>query len=312
MWADLAAEQYVLDYLFVLELFIMKKVICLIAVLALTAPALAGTITLSAVDNGNGSCNINFSTTGSSIAGIALDVTAVNAITGCAVGNSFFDVLIDLAYDEETGGNGYTYGEGSNPVADPVAAGQLSLPQTSFCISMAGLGGTVNPLATAPTSGTLAVMSDDGTGSSGTITANVIRGGAVDNAGNAMTIAGLPLAFSIADTGGPPCFTMGWTDSDGDVITDAAMVTRYNGLTQAEKDCWCSPCFGSGDGNMDCAISSGDFDMVVNLLTGVFLSPYAGNACGDYNYDGALTSGDFSEVVDLLTGVFNTCTWTCP
>lgn len=176
----------------------MKKLSCLLMVLAMAIPALgAGNIVLTATDNSDGTCTISFVATGAAPVGVGLDVDVLTGGPITAVGgiDSFFDIFLDAAYEMETTTPGsYTYGAGA-PIALQDAAGVDTLPSASFAISMGGLGGAAAPLNPAPMSGTLAVLTA-GDDTTGTIGLNVKRGGIVDVNGEAMT-TNLPLAFTI-------------------------------------------------------------------------------------------------------------------
>ena len=219
----------------------MKKALVILVALALAAPLYAGTITLTATDNEDGTCNIDWSSTGAVVAmGMDIDVTGTppndEPISGVAV-DAWFDIYMDAAYDEEAG-DGYRYGEGT-PIADQDAPGQLVLPQSIFCISMGGLGGETGPLTPAPSSGTI-VMTADGIGfSSGTIVANALRGGVVDDNGAEVTITG----------------DSTWTITSGDCMTalgvdvsNAALYATF--LLAGSPACWCDEfnCAGDADG----------------------------------------------------------------
>jgi hypothetical protein len=243
----------------------MKKLLSLLLVCALSAPLFAGAVNLTSTDNGDGTCTIKMEITDGSVVGIALDV-AVNAgpdLTAVAV-DSFFDIFIDAAYDEETGGDGYTYGEGQpvclvdGPGATDIATAMAG--SRTFAVCAGGLGGAAKPLTAAPAAPTTVdlLVLTGADGAAGTIDLNAIRGGIVCADATAATVTGNPLAWSIS------------------VVT---------------TDCW--GCAGqnlgdaSGDGNINFA------DLVA--LKAAFGSSTGApnyNKCADFDRSGTINFGD--------------------
>jgi len=156
---------------------------------------------------------------------MGLNVDASTDILAVTDINSFFDVFMDAAYDEEAG-DGYEYGEGT-PVANQLAAGQLALPAASICLSMGGLGETVP--ATPPT-GTVNLCDID-LGGAGTVTLaeNGLRGGVVGAAGALttnlpITDAPITIGCTVAadeaawiEIGSPQCWCMNQYQCHGDI-----------------------------------------------------------------------------------------------
>jgi hypothetical protein len=222
----------------------MKKMLLAVAVLLISAPVFAGTISFTATpDPGNGTCTITYTVTEGTANPVAMaldvDVTSGGPIASIDGMDSFFDVFIDSAYDmEQVTPGSYTY-DPESPVGVPSAeqdeAGQLILPSSNFCISMGGLGGLDgNNLASPPATGTVAVLHAN-VDSSGEITLNQLRGGIVDTEGEYMQIAEgiLPLAFEITVI--PPCFpdTPDYADQYAQY-----MLYRAEGI---DPNCWCGP-----------------------------------------------------------------------
>ena len=214
----------------------MKKALVILVALALAAPLYASTITFEETSPGV----IEWTSDVGCVAmGLDVNMTLPGEVTAVAV-DSFFDIYMDVAFDEEDTGDGYTYGEdnGNGPVADQDAAGSIALPQSNFCISMGGLGGEVEPLDAAPTSGTITL---EGSGD-GEVTENSLRGGCIDENGDTMTAVGLPLAISI-DGGEPDCMLEAGID-----VSDPTLYAQY--LEAGSPECWCYPrqCNGDADG----------------------------------------------------------------
>jgi hypothetical protein len=202
----------------------MKKALVIMLAMAFAAPLYA---------------DITFSSTTASqldwvsdtpIVAMGLDVDADGTVDAVAV-DSFFDIYMDAAHDmEETTPGSYTYGAGI-ATAEQDVVGALALPATSFAISMGGLGGTVAPLDTAPTSGSITMTASSG--GTATICANSLRGSVVDNTGAAVTIAG-------------DCATLVLPD-DGCVIADSDRNAAW--VLAGSPDCWCEErqCKGDAD-----------------------------------------------------------------
>ena len=244
----------------------MRKTILALVVLLLTTPLYAGTITFTATDNANGTCTISYdSGTDPAPVAMGLDVDASAALTDFAV-DSFFDIYIDAAFDLA---GAYTYGDGT-PIAEQDEAGEATLPLASFCISMGGLGGDVEPLDPAPTTGTIVLT---GPACTGTITASTLRTGlagtgVVDVEGNAMT-TNLPLPFSIT-LGEETCYI-------GHGQTDEQMW-----IDMGRPRSWCYPrqCNGDAD-NIKEIVPPFDEFWVYNLDVGILVDGYAQVYNGD-------------------------------
>jgi len=261
----------------------MKKLLSLLLVCALSAPLFAGAVTLTAVDNQDGTCTINMEITDGSVVGIALDV-AVNAgadLTAVAV-DSFFDIFIDAAYDMETATPGsYAYGAGQpvclvdGPGATDIATAMAG--SRTFAVCAGGLGGASLPLAAAPAAPTtvalLTLTGDDG--AAGTIDLNAIRGGIVCADATAATVTGVPLA---------------WT------------------ITAGTTDCW--DCAGQalGDSSGDGAVNFIDLgQMKAAFFTSTGAPLY--NKCADFNRDGSV---NFIDLGILKANFFTTVGPVCP
>jgi predicted nucleic-acid-binding Zn-ribbon protein len=223
-----------------------------------------------------------------------------------ATGGSEFQIYLDYAWNEEDSGDGYQLNEG-HPLAkwivEPgVDKGLPTLPAAKVALCMGHLRESESdPDYSGPASDTIAVVQLNAAGDDTAVVLDVDddRGGVV---GSPLT-TNLPIEIS---TGAIECFNEGWTDSGGQVVI-AADVTRYNALPQYAKDCWCYTCFGSGDANGDCIITTGDLYILIDISTNTFFTPYAGNECADLNYDGILSTGDLYKMIDISTNTFYVC-----
>jgi len=196
----------------------MKKVVCLIAVLALTASvAVADPVTITAQGNvpSNGYITIGYSdATGAKPVGFSFIVDCGAGGNVAAAGDidkadSFFDVFIDFASDDpaayQAGADPLTgIWAAANPLAKTDAAGAVTLPAVQFAVSAAELAN----VATIPASGTLCVLKLTKVGSATstivTFAEDTLRGGVVDVNGVAMTVT-LPAATTVNFVE-PPCF----------------------------------------------------------------------------------------------------------
>lgn len=163
----------------------MRKVIIMLVALLLVAPLYAadGDIQFDIRDNGNSTCIISY-TVGSGLTtpvGVALNVVGTVAtdpnITAYSNVDSFFDVYIDAAFDI---GDTYTVGSGT-PIANQTAAGQVALPASVICVSLAGLDDTGSESAGDGTVDLITLAAAPGT--TVTISLNAVRGGAVSESG---------------------------------------------------------------------------------------------------------------------------------
>jgi len=227
----------------------MKRIV-LVLVLAMAAPLYAADVTFGVDVSTAGQATITYYCDGTVTkgpVGMALNVDASAAIDSVDGVDSFFDILMDVAYDM---GAGYTYGAGTNPAANQTTPGQATLPSASFAISIAGLGGAAKPITLAPiplvgAPGTVAVL-HCAAGAAVTVDLNAIRAGVVNKDG-AMTTsldgAGT-LAFTIAPSAPPICV---------DQAGYSAQLADYNAYVAAGADpsCWCEPYQCDGDANID-------------------------------------------------------------
>jgi len=216
----------------------MRNLVTLIAVIALSAlPALAQTVDITLVDNGDGSFTIGYAGATEEISGVSMRVTLSGgdgelASCGDAVATDpDFNTHID--YWNTTGGTPVL--SVGCPVGDELVAGLPTFPATVFAISTGVLedppGGADAP------SGTIATITLTGT----TCTTVALdmdvagRGGVVGTSGDEL-VATFPSTVDV-------CFGVGdcWTgDAASRIVWESA----------GSPECWCYPtqCHGDADG----------------------------------------------------------------
>ncbi len=296
----------------------MKKVVCLIAVLALTASVFAAEpITITATVNATAkTLTLGYNATGATKpVGFSFIVSATGgkvALAGINKADSFFDVFIDFASDDPA-----AYQAGADPatgvwsaahmLAKADEAGAATLPAAVFSISAAELAN----VATIPATGTICVLTytcDGTTPIAITFAEDTLRGGIVDTAGVAMT-ATLPGAVEI------PCLTdclyVGQVFSyagAGPAVTltvTQAMVDRWVAL--GKPNCWCCLAQKAGNGvATNTRVDTGDLNELKQSWnkssTAVGYKP-----CADYNLSGRVDTAD----LNVLKSHWNKTTGGC-
>jgi len=269
------------DYLFVLEKM-MKKFVCILAIVALTAPMFAEDITVTATPD-TGKITIGYTSDVADATtlpvGIALDVMVAD---GSIVGLESYDqteypIYLDYANSEELDpAEAYELGEG-HPLAasatDPGAADIDALDADMVVICMGRLeaeeASRPGPAAVANLV-TLLIACDEGMDATVTVGLNDKRGGIVSAAvGTELTVA-LPDAKVVScDAGGCDC--LGDLDGDGWIspLDVSEMVTRLT--PHADVFYW---------------IDSTNPDY---------------RLCGDLDEDGWMSPLDYSELINVLT-----------
>jgi hypothetical protein len=214
----------------------MKKLIAILAVLALTAPCLASSVDLTLEADGT-TVTIGYENAQGSVpVGVSLLVTVdgnayVNASGDVNEGgDDMHEVYIDWAYSNTTASldaNGEDTSGAAHPLAIVNGPGAFTLGSggidENFALCMGELAGTPGA------SGTLAVINftvaDGDANICLSLTDDANRGGIIDADGNAMTV-NLPTPACVELGGGtPPC--IGDVDGDGYVYTTdiGALVT---------------------------------------------------------------------------------------
>lgn len=283
----------------------MKTLVCLIAVLVMTAPVLAQTtVTIVGDTSVPGELTLKYYVTPDTAAlrGVALTLNSGAATTNAAgtTAGENWNVCLDYAYDVVTAEGTYNLGEGT-PLAKTdgpgVPAGDVS--DFSICVGMVDEGGTQGGVAQgsqgAPEDLCTIVLS-----ATCTVTAagDTLRGGAVGSP--------VDIVFDMNNDGTPGDNTIGVTVGPTDCFTGTpAQVDKWNAWGKPGN--WCGDCWTTGDIDGDCSITFAD----VQIAYGDFLAPTTPLALtgrSDNDMDGAVTFAD----VQVVYGAFLPPTATCP
>jgi len=239
----------------------MKKMIAILAVVALTASCFAGNITITATTAAGKQATIAYTATGGVPVGLSMQLNrtaGTGNLTAAATATASHRVFIDYAYTNGTAGMDPT--TGINPAAHPVALaagpGAATLPVSTFPVALC-----MGTLGTAPASGTLAVLtfSAGGTYTLSADTAN--RGGIVDATGAAMT-ANFPVTFTIVDSGCATC--KGDLTGDSRVRTnDLSALIGFMNVNGTNSDAALLPC---GDMTGDGRIRTNDLSALIGAM----------------------------------------------
>ncbi|MBN2130435.1 MAG: hypothetical protein JW741_13105, partial [Sedimentisphaerales bacterium] len=232
----------------------MKKVLVLIAAIALAAPMFASAqdVTITCSDNGDGTATVSYDATAAGVvAGFAFDITVggdtITGISGyaaegasvpadsagVAAGYAIYMGSLNFGTDPNTIDD---YGTPVAPAADPGALGGIGT--NGITVELGALY-TDTPPALEGDLFVIALNDDDASGDTVlTITAEDIRGGIVLEGGAPATLV-----------------STGCTVSHGAVCGDlnAAELAVWNGWGQPAN--WCLPCWRTGDINGDGFIS---------------------------------------------------------
>lgn len=273
----------------------MRKLLCLLAILALAAPLFAGTITLTVDDNGDGTFTVGYSSyTAPAPVGLALEIDAgagelisaqdLGLYDGPAA-DSFFDVFVDYA-----AGDPAAYLAGATPAtgawlgtAQPLAvpgtvAGPASLPRQDVSICMGSLAGT----APASVAALATLTISDGAATGCVIDLDTNRGGIVDVNGDPMTVV---------------------CSVDGDT---AVALPRTFAVTTGPTypACWDYPGQCHGDATGGLFVDTADWPFFRDGFNKTYPDPlYIANACADYDRNGIVDTADWPQFRDNFNKV---------
>jgi hypothetical protein len=283
----------------------MKTLVCLIAVLAMTAPVLATTVTIVGdADGANLTLKYYVTPDTAALRGVALTLSCSDGATTNDAGTTEganWNVCLDYAYDVVTAAGTYNLGDGG-PLAkvDGPGVPDGDVSDFSICVGMvdigelqrgvpAGSAGAPEDLCTIVLSATCTV----------TAAADTLRGGAVGSP--------VDIVFDMNNDGTPGDNTIDVTVGPIDCFTGTpAQIAKWYAWGKPAN--WCGDCWAQGDINGDCLITfSGDVMIAFTDLK----NPTSANALtgrSDFNMDGLITfSGD---VMPIFTNLKNRVT--CP
>mgnify|MGYP000924670411 CR=1 FL=1 len=213
----------------------MKKVVCLIAVLALTAGVYADVVITAAPGTGANAGKLVLSYTadaGDELVGLAVVLDAgtggdtIKVTSGWAI-DSFFDVFIDAYKTDPAKLDDTTFGDdGTTPFADTEGPGQVTTDSAKVSLCLAAL--PADHLGKASSSELAVIDVNDGDADGAVtvcVTLDTLRGGPVDIEGAvAATIEGSCVEITIA---APPCF--------------AGQPQEAYWVSLGSPECWCWP-----------------------------------------------------------------------
>jgi len=262
----------------------MKKVVCLIAVLALTAGVYADVVITAAPGTGANAGKLVLSYTadaGDELVGLAVVLDAgiggdtINVTSGWAI-DSFFDVFIDAYKTDPAKLDDTTFGDdGTTPFADTEGPGQVTTDSAKVSLCLAAL--PVDHLGKASSAELAVIDVNDGDADNEVtvcVTLDTLRGGPVDIEG------------AVAAT----------------IVGSCAVIPQG----PVPPACWSCDGQTVGNANGDAAVNFLD----LGLLKASFLKPVGGgyNCCADFNHDGAVNFLDLGILkAHFLQSGFTPC-----
>jgi len=237
----------------------MKKMIAILAVVALTASCFASNITIT-VSTAGQVATIGYTATGGVPVGISMKLTRNSGTASLASVNDAAGthrVYIDYAYTNGTAGMDPITGikAGAHPVALATGPGAVTLPTSTFPVALC-----MGTLGTAPTTGTLAAITFTGIGNFTLSADTANRGGIVDATGAAMVVT-FPAAFNV---GGGCATCKGDLNGDARVRTaDLALLIGLLNTNGTNFDAALAPC---GDMNGDGRVRTADLALLIGAL----------------------------------------------
>ena len=269
----------------------MKKMIFVLAVLLLAAPAWATTVTVSCAQiPDTNQVEVSYTTDGTLPRAFGLDISAsddVNivaceaAMVGeCTAGVRGFGIFPGTI-DIDALGNVNDYGSPVAPQSDLPGDTKAGLGTPEVTVEMGSLYVDTNSPGASGLLCTLTLDLGPGESCTLTIAANVSRAGngvVLEDPDEVATVT--PGTCDVEVPGGKP-FYEGMVDCCGRTVT-AANVAMWESL--GEPACWhANPCHCRGDANGSCSLNAVDINIVRAAWPG-FGGTY--NPCADTNYSG--------------------------
>jgi hypothetical protein len=242
----------------------MKKVLALLVVLAMAAPAMA-VVNFEIADGGNGVLIISYTSDAGELprgVGLAVSIDGATADGASVLAvDAKFNTYIDYASDM---GNAFAIGDG-HPLAKPGIAGALDAAASEFSIS----------------AGVLDEGGDQGAGD-----------GAAELIQIQLTGSGTAMVTISGDTTrGPASGVVGGAYESNLPIS---------GPVALDDDCALFACHASGDTNGDCLVDSDDIQVFIGAWTDATLGGESNgipHVCADTNDDGLVDSDDIANLV---------------
>jgi len=287
----------------------MKKVVCLIAVLALTASTYAGVVITAAEGTGPNDNKLVLSYTadaGDELVGLAVVLDAgtggdtIKVNSGWAI-DSFFDVFIDAYKTDPAKLDDTTFGDdGTTPFADTEGPGQVTTDSAKVSLCLAAL--PADHLGKASSSELAVIDVNDGDADGAVtvcVTLDTLRGGPVDIEGAvAATIEGSCVTIIL---GTPEC------------LKNTA--PEYNAwVSYGKPDCWCFRRQCNGDANGAAVLGKWVTSADLNILKAVYnatlanVLAYPGGICADFNHAAVLGKPVTSADLNILKLYYNQAT----
>jgi hypothetical protein len=287
----------------------MKKLLCLFAVIALTAPAFAD-VEIICTDNGGGSVTVSYvaDTEAELVRAFALDISVdAGTITGISnfktgestqadPGYGIFMTSIDLTDPENPVWN--------TPVADPVDPEDNpytcgGLGDSCITVELGSLYDMAVPNDSPLTSGDLFDLTVSETCNM-SIDINADIGGIVME-GDPPAAPATIISTGCSITVGPgECYVLGAQRGTctnynyGNQLITQAQVDAWNAAGQ--PDAWCCPCQPCGDADNSGGVTAGDYFAIFSALG----NPASLNPQEDVDHSGSVTAGDYFIVFENL------------
>jgi len=287
----------------------MKKVVCLIAVLALTAGVYADVVITAAPGTGANAGKLVLSYTadaGDELVGLAVVLDAgtggdtIKVTSGWAI-DSFFDVFIDAYKTDPAKLDDTTFGDdGTTPFADTEGPGQVTTDSAKVSLCLAAL--PADHLGKASSAELAVIDVNDGDADNEVtvcVTLDTLRGGPVDIEGAvAATINGSCVTIIL---GTPEC------------LKNTA--PEYNAwVSYGKPDCWCFRRQCNGDANGAAVLGKWVTSADLNILKAVYnatlanVLAYPGGICADFNHAAVLGKPVTSADLNILKLYYNQAT----
>lgn len=288
----------------------MRKLIALLAVVALTAPVFA-TVTVTCTDEGNGVVQVSYDAgSGPRLQGIALDITVDSGVIVA-------DSVANYKTGESTAGD---QGLGIFPgtitfIGDPCQVDDWGTPEApasdhpdtldgsgtaGMTVELGALYDPNRPLTEGPADAGPLLTFEVSESCNVSITTNAIRGEIVMSDLTEETLTVDPVTCSVT-VGVAECYVIGqprYYEYDG---TPGANITQTNydaWVAAGKPDCWCCDHHGAGDSDSNGFTNNADYNATFNDLNKTAVPPQ--NVCGDLDHNGFINNADYNPTFNRL------------